>query len=186
MNSNRSPADPTFADPLGTPVNPRDLARGLAAVRILMGFTFLSNGLAKLFGFHRIAVGPLVANLIDRADARFILDVEVNKNAQHLLPLIGRITNDVVLPNFGLFGWALTFVELTAGVLLVAGLLPRIGALVALGPVVFLFLVYLSGDRWLPEQFLELVPLIVLALVPSGYAWGLDGRLGRRSTRWPL
>lgn len=168
------------------PVDARLLARGLAAVRVLMGFTFLSNGLAKLFGFHEVAIGPIVGNLINRGDARFILDVEVNKNARHLLPLIGRITNDLVLPNFGLFGWGLTLVELVAGILLVLGFLPRIGALIALGSVVFLFFVYLSNDRWLPEQVLELVPLLVLALVPSGFAWGLDGRLGRRGSRWPL
>jgi len=174
--SSTSPAD-------GFPIDARHLARGLAAVRILMGFTFLSNGLAKLFGFHEVSLGPIVGNLINRTDARFILDFEVNKNARHLLPLIGRITNDLLLPNFGFFGWALTLVELAAGLLLILGLLPRIGALIELGPVVFLFLVYLSSDRWLPEQFLLLVPLVVLALVPSGYAWGLDQRLGRRSTR---
>ena len=177
-----SPAEPA-PDP---PVDARLLARGLAVVRILLGFTFLSNGLAKLFGFHQVAFGPVVGNLINRSDARFILDFEVNKNARHLLPPIGRITNDLVLPHFGLFGWALTLVELAAGLLLVLGLLPRIGALIALGPVVFLFFVYLSNDRWLPERFVELVPLLVLAVVPSGYAWGLDGRLGRRPKRWPL
>ncbi len=178
---------PSSAEPApDPPVDARLLARGLAVVRVLLGFTFLSNGLAKLFGFHEVAFGPVVGNLINRADARFILDVEVNKNAQRLLPPIGRITNDLVLPNFGLFGWALTIVELAAGLLLVFGLLPRVGALIALGPVVFLFFVYLSNDRWLPERFVELVPLLVLAVVPSGYAWGLDGRLGRRPTRWPL
>ncbi len=168
------------------PVDARLLARGLAVIRILLGFTILSNGLAKLFGFHEVAFGPVVANLISRPDARSILDVEVNKNAKHLLPLIGRITNSLVLPHFGLFGWALTVVELTAGLLLVLGLLPRVGALIALGPIVFLFFVYLSNDRWLPEQFLLLVPVLVLAVVPSGYAWGLDERLGRHPTRWPL
>ena len=100
----------------------------------------------------------------------------MNKNARALLPFIGRITNDLVLPNFGLFGWGLTLVELAAGILLVLGFLPRIGALIALGPVVFLFFVYLSNDRWMPEQVLERVPPPVLALVPYGCAGGLDGR----------
>jgi len=180
------PAPPETEPATDFPVDARLLARGLAVVRILLGFTFLSNGLAKLFGFSEVAFGPVVANLINRADARFILDVEVNKNAQRLLPPIRWITNEVVLPNWGLFGWALTAVELAAGLLLVLGLLPRIGALLALGPVVFLFFVYLSNDRWLPERFVELVPLLVLAVVPSGYAWGLDQRLGRQPKRWPL
>ncbi len=188
MTSSRTAvAAPSPAEPApDAPVDAHLLARGLAVIRILMGFTFLSNGLAKLFGFHEVAFGPVVANLINRADTRFILDVEVNKNAQRLLPPIRWITNEVILPNFGLFGWALTLAELAAGLLLILGLLPRIGALLALGPVVFLFFVYLSNDRWLPERFVELVPLLVLAVIPSGYAWGLDGRLGRRPRRWPL
>lgn len=39
-----------------------------------------------------------------------------------------------------------------------AGLAPRVGALLALGPVAFLALVSLSNGRWLPEQPLELGP----------------------------
>lgn len=168
------------------PVSARSLARGLAVIRILIGLTFFSNGLAKLFDFHRVAIGPLVGNLINRGDSRFILNAEVNANARHLLPLLGRITNDLILPNYAAFGWAVTFVELAAGFLLVMGFAPRVGALLALGPATFLFFVYLSNDRWLPEQPLELVPLILLAIVPSGYAWGIDGRLGRLPRRWPF
>ncbi len=180
------PAPPDTEPATDLPVDARLLARGLAVVRILFGLTFLSNGLAKLFGFHTVAFGPVVGNFINRPDARFILDVEVNKNAQSLLPPIGWITNEVLLPNFGFFGWALTVVELTAGLLLILGLLPRVGALIVLGEVVFLFFVYLSSGRWLPEQFILLVPVIVLAVVPSGYAWGLDERLDRQPRRWPL
>ncbi len=186
VTEERSAGDLREAPGAGVPVDALTLARGLAAIRILLGLVFLSNGLAKLFGFHRVAFGPVVGNLINRDDARFILDVEVNKNSQRLLPLLGRITNDLVLPNFEPFIWALTAVELVAGILLVVGLAPRVGALLALGPVVFLTLVYLSNDRWLPEHPLELVPLVVLAVIPTGYAWGLDGRLNRRRRRWPL
>ncbi|GAC1602881.1 MAG: hypothetical protein NVS3B21_31180 [Acidimicrobiales bacterium] len=163
--------------------DPRRLGEGIAAIRILLGLTFLLNGVAKLFAFHRVTVGPYVANLINRGDAKFILNAEVNHNAQHHLPLIGRITNDLVLPNWGLFGWGLTTVEIVAGLLLVVGLWSRLGALIALGPAVFLFFVYFANDRWVPEQPLELVPLVVLAIVPSGVTWGLDGRLGKY--RWP-
>ncbi|MFN2507026.1 MAG: DoxX family protein [Acidimicrobiales bacterium] len=162
----------------------RRLARAVAVIRILIGTTFLTNGIAKLAGLHRIEVGPYLANLINRADARFILDAEVNTNARHQLPLVGRITNDLVLPHWSLFGWGLTVVEIVAGVLLVAGLASRLGALVALGPAVFLFFVYFANDRWLPEQPLELVPLVLLALVPSGRCWGLDRSLAHRG--WPF
>jgi len=151
----------------------------MAAIRVLLGLTFLLNGLAKLFEFHRVRIGWYVANLIDRADARFILNAEVNHNARHHLPLIGRITNHLVLPHWTPFSWGLTAVELAAGIMLTLGLRSRVGAVIALVPTGFLFSVYFANDRWAPEQPLELVPLIVLALVPAVRAWGIDGRLAR-------
>ena len=165
-------------------VSPETLGRSLAVVRILLGLTFLLNGLAKLFGIHRVEIGPYLGNLINRADARFILDVEVNRNARHQVPLIGRITNDLVLPNWSLFSWGLTAIEIAAGVLLVAGLASRLGALLALGPATFLFFVYLANDRWFFEKPLELVPLVLLLLVPAGRWWGLDRRFAARG--WPF
>ena len=163
----------------------RRLGEGVAVIRVLFGLTFLLNGLSKLFGghFHEIRLGWYVANLINRSDARFILNAEVNRNAQHHLPLIRWITNDLVLPHWSAFSWGLTAVEVTAGVLLMVGLFSRLGALVALVPTVFLFFVYFANNRWVPEQPLELVPLLVLAVVPSGRTWGLDRRSPKRS--WP-
>ena len=165
-------------------VSAETLGRSLAVVRILLGLTFLLNGLAKLFGIHRVEIGPYLGNLINRADARFILDVEVNRNARHQVPLIGRITNDLVLPNWDLFSWGLTAIEIAAGALLVAGLASRLGALLALGPATFLFFVYLANDRWFFEKPLELVPLVLLLLVPAGRWWGLDRRFAARG--WPF
>ena len=172
------------SDGSGPAVDARQLARGLAVIRILLGATFLANGLAKLFDIHRVEIGPYLANLINRGDARFILDAEVNHNAHHQLPLVGRIANDLVLPNWGLFSWLLTAVEISAGLLLVLGLASRLGALLALGPGTYLFFVYFANDRWMFEQLLEKVPLIILALIPSGRWWGLDRRVAR--TGWPF
>ncbi len=179
MTTVETPVDDQLLDPRLA----RTVARGLAVIRILIGFTYLSNGLAKLFGFHEIHIGWYHANLINRDDARFILDAEVNHNAKSKVWLVGRITNDLVLPHWNAFQWGLTIIELAAGVLLVLGLWSRLGALLALAPAVFLFFVYFANDRWLPEQPLEVVPLTVLAIVPSGRVWGLDGRLRRR--HWP-
>lgn len=148
------------------------------------GTIWLANGLAKVFDIHRVEIAPYLANLINRDDARFILDIEVNRNAKHQLPLVGRIANDLVLPNWDLFSWLLTAVEITAGLLLVLGLASRLGALLALGPASYLFLVYFANNRWMFEQPHEVVPLIILALIPSGRWWGLDRRVGRR--RWPF
>ena len=166
-----------------TPDDTRRLAQGMAVIRILFGLTFLLNGIAKLFEFHQVHIGHYVANLIDKADARFILDYEVNRNARYQLPLLGRITNDLLLPNWSVVQWLLTIAELTAGVLLVLGVASRLGALIALLQAGLLFFVYFSNDRWLPEEFLLVVPLAVLAMVPAGRTWGLDRRLDRH--RWP-
>lgn len=177
-------ATPTVGPDRTIAADPAQLGRGMAVIRILLGVTFLSNGLAKLFDLHRIEIGPYVANLINRGDARFILDAEVNTNARHQLPLVGRITNDLVLPNWDVFSWGITAVEIVAGGLLVAGLASRAAALLALGPTTFLFFVYFANDRWLPELPLELVPLILLAIIPTGRFWGLDRRFAGRG--WPF
>ena len=175
---------PSEGSEAGLAVDARQLARGLAVIRILTGTIWLANGLAKLFDIHRVEIGPYLATLINRDDARFILDVEVNRNAKHELPLVGWIANDLVLPNWELFSPLLTAVEITAGLLLVLGLASRLGALIALGPATYLFFVYFANNRWMFEQPHEVVPLIILALIPSGRWWGLDRQVGR--TRWPF
>lgn len=75
------------------------------------------------------------------------------------------------------------------GALLLLGLVTRGASLVGLLFQLFLALVYLSSNRWMFEQPHEYVPLIILALVPSGYYWGLDGLLLRHRPslrRWPF
>ena len=164
------------------------LARGLALLRGFLGLVFLLNGLAKLFEFHAVTIGPYVANLIDRSDTRFILNIEANKNAHHPLPGIRPLVNDVFLAHFGFWQWMFTTAELGIGLLLVLGLLSRLGALLGLLQVGFLAALYLSNDRWVFEQPLEVVPLLLLVWLPSGRVWGLDGTPGvqaRLRGRWP-
>ncbi len=164
------------------------LARGLALLRGFLGLVFLLNGLAKLFEVHAVTIGPYIANLIDRSDTRFILNVEANKNARHALPGIRPLVNDVFLAHFGFFQWVFTAAELGIGLLLVLGLASRLGALLGLLQVGFLAALYLSNDRWLFEQPLEVVPLLLLVWLPSGRVWGLDGTPGvqaRLRGRWP-
>jgi uncharacterized membrane protein YphA (DoxX/SURF4 family) len=165
----------------------RLLGRALAGLRIFIGLIALLNGLAKLFGWRDIRIGPFVANLINRDDARFILDFEVNKNPAGgepgtKLPLLPDIAT-LMLDNWGLVGWSLTALEIGTGLLLVLGLGTRAAALAALGMHLFLALVYFSSDRWLFEQPHEYVPLVILALVPAGRVWGLDAWAARRTGR---
>jgi uncharacterized membrane protein YphA (DoxX/SURF4 family) len=162
----------------------RTLGKGLAALRIFMGLVLLLNGLAKLLGFSQVRVGPYVANLIDRGAAEFILRFEVFENEAGgtegtRVPLL-RPVAELMLDNWGLFGWVMTATELVVGTLLVAGLATRGAALVGLGFTLFLAAMYATSNRWLFEQPHEYVPLLILALVPSGRVWGLDRRILRR------
>jgi len=177
-------ADQGRRDAGGVLPSARTLGKGLAVLRIFVGLILLSNGLAKLFNVSEITVGPYVANLIDRDAARFILQFEVFDNPAGGEPGTSvpgvRPLAEFMLDNWGLFGWALTAVEIGAGALLILGLATRAAALLALGQQLFLALVYASSNRWAFEQPHEYVPLIILAIVPAGRVWGLDGPLLRR------
>ena len=165
----------------------RTLGKGLAVLRIFIGLILLSNGLAKLFSFSEITVGPYVANLIDRDASRFILQFEVFENPAGGQPGTSvpglRPIAEFMLDNWGVFGIALTAVEIGVGGLLILGLATRAAGLLALGQQLFLALVYASSNRWAFEQPHEIVPLAILALVPAGRVWGLDARMRRA---WPF
>ncbi|MDQ3529101.1 MAG: DoxX family protein [Actinomycetota bacterium] len=167
----------------GTDVSPRLFGIGLAILRIFMGLVLLANGVAKVFsadGDVTIRLGPYVANLVDREAARSIL---ASNGGGSELPLVPAITNNLLLPAWPLLQWVVTLTELGVGALLIVGLFTRGAALVGLLFQLSLALVYFSSNRWMFEQPHEYVPLFILALVPAGLVWGLDGRLGR--ARWP-
>ncbi len=174
----------TEAAPARSAADPALLARGLAALRIFVGVIALSNGLAKLFSFRMIDIGPYSGTLVDRPEARGILEGEAARND---LPLVPSIVNDVVLPSYDVMQWLVTFTELGTGALLILGLLSRGAALIVFAQHFGLQLLYFSSGRFAFEQPHEWVPPLILALVPAGLVWGLDGRLGRNrdGLRWP-
>jgi uncharacterized membrane protein YphA (DoxX/SURF4 family) len=174
----------TEAAPARSAADPALLARGLAALRIFVGVIALSNGLAKLFSFSMIDIGPYSGTLVDRPEARGILEGEAARND---LPLVPSIVNDVVLPSYDVMQWLVTFTELGTGALLILGLLSRGAALIVFAQHFGLQLLYFSSGGFAFEQPHEWVPPLILALVPAGLVWGLDGRLGRNrdGLRWP-
>lgn len=179
------------SDTRGVDVDPRALARGLAVLRIFFGLILFSNGLAKLFSFTQVFIGPYKATLIDRPEARSILDFEINRRSGGTdIPLLKPIVNDVILAHWNIFEWVTTAIELGAGLALILGVASRGAALVGLGQQLFLQLVYLSSARFMWEQPHEWVPLLILAIVPAGRVWGYDGRLVRRGRPryggWPF
>ncbi len=88
-----------------------------------------------------------------------------------------------------MFQWVVTYTELGVGLLLILGFITRGAALVGLLFQLFLALIYLSSNRWMFEQPHEYVPLLILAIVPSGRYWGIDGVLLRNRPSlkmWPF
>ena len=173
MTAARADTGPTLPDA-------RWLAKGLAALRIFFGLILFTNGLAKLFSFRNIEIGPYRSFLINRDEARSILEGEAGKTE---LPGIPALVDDVILPNWDLFQWVVTAVELGVGALLIVGLATRGAALVGLGQQLFLQLMYFSSNPWTWEQPHEWVPLLILVLVPAGRVWGLDRRFVGRGIR---
>lgn len=176
---------------MSAPVSATALGRGLAALRIFVGVIFFANGLAKLISERNVDVGWYRGFLIVRGEARSILDFEVNKRGETgtRVPYIKELVNDFILPNWDIFQWVVTWTELIVGALLILGLVSRGTALVGLLFQLFLAFVYMSSGRWMFEQPHEYVPLIILAIVPSGYYWGLDKMfVGKRPNlqRWPF
>jgi uncharacterized membrane protein YphA (DoxX/SURF4 family) len=173
-------------------VAPGRLGRGLAAFRIFAGLVLFANGVAKLFELRTIEVGPYRSFLINKGEARRILEFETNRRGGDGtdVPLLKSVVNDVILPNWDLFQWLVTALEVGAGAALILGIASRGAALAALGQQLFLQLVYLSSARWAFEQPHEWVPLLILALVPAGRVWGFDARLAHRGLRrfdgWPF
>jgi len=54
------------SDSAAADLDARHLGKGLAALRIFVGIIFFANGLAKLFAFRNVEIGPYSSFLINR------------------------------------------------------------------------------------------------------------------------
>jgi uncharacterized membrane protein YphA (DoxX/SURF4 family) len=163
----------------------RLLGGGFAVLRILFGVVWLSNGLAKVFlnANNSLDWGFVSFNLVNQPAARGILDGASQNTFQPLRWLY----HDFVLGNWGFFAAFLTVAEIVAGLSLILGVAARLGATVGLlfvGPV---WIMLLDTNLYLWEYPIELVPLLVLMIVPAGRVFGQDRRLAARfGGRWPF
>ena len=166
-------------------VSARALGGGFAALRIMFGAVWLSNGLAKLF-FNQDSNfdwGFVKFNLINQPAARAILEGAAKDTFQPLR----WIYHDVVLGNWGFFAWFLTTAELATGVLLLFGIAARLGATIGLLLIGPIWIMLLGANLYLWEYPGELVPLLILAIVPAGRVFGRDRVLAARfGGRWPF
>lgn len=143
----------------------------LVVLRSFLGVVYLTNGLAKLFGWHAVTIGTWHTYLINRDDA---LGIQKSNTATAPWPL--HDLGNVVISNWGAFQWLLTLGELTIGLGLLLGLLSRLSALgglmLALAP--FAFTLGNSGT-WTYDYLFEPIGLLTLLMAPS--LPGLDSRL---------
>lgn len=161
------------------------MARAFTALRIFTGLVWLSNGFAKLIGKATYDLGFLSFNLVSRGVAKGIAADASSKTA--IAPL-GAFYRDVVLPNWGFFGWFLTVAELAVGLGLVLGILPRaaaLGGLLLIGPI-YLMLLHTNLYLWqYPAE--DLFPLVLLTIVPTWGRLAVAQQIrGRLPQRWPF
>lgn len=168
-------------------VNGRWFGRAMAALRIYFGIVYLHNGLAKLL--------PAVPNLWPNTPIGFVIQAQGNRSAQSILqyeviqqhhpiePYRSLIEN-VVLPNFGLFGFAVGALETLVGILLILGFLTPLAALLAAGMALHLQFATLWNDKWVYEYSVEWLPLLCLAAFRAGRWHGLDARFATTRSRW--
>jgi uncharacterized membrane protein YphA (DoxX/SURF4 family) len=176
----------TTTPPATIAASPLVLARGFAVLRIFFGLIYLSNGLAKLIDKGAYDLGFATFGLLWLPQARFIADAA---STDTFIAPLGAMFQNVVLPNWGAFGVFLTIVEIAAGLALLFGVLTRAAALGNLLLIAPIWLMYLfsGATQYLWTYPVDLVPLLLLAIVPAGRMWGLDGRLAARfGGRWPF
>ena len=88
------------------------------------------------------------------------------------------LMSHLVLPHFIAFAWATLFFESMLGVLLLAGLLTRLVAVLALGQVAAISLSVLNTpNEWPWSYFLMALAHLIVLAVGAGRVGGLDGLL---------
>ncbi len=142
---------------------------GLIILRTFIGIVYLTNGLAKLFEFTSISIGPWNSYLIDRAGAEGIQRANSSSSPGFLHDLGLTIAN-----HFSLVQWPLTLGELAVGVGMILGVFSRSAAVLGLLMSLGAFIFTLGANGWTFDYLFE--PAIFLVLV---FAPGLPSPVGR-------
>src|SRR5262249_52564482 len=83
----------------------------LLVLRTFLGIVFFTNGLAKVFGFHTVTIGPWKTVLLNRGDA---LGIQSGNSAS--APGFLHDLGVLVVTYWDVFQWLLTFAELAIGI----------------------------------------------------------------------
>ena len=135
--------------------------RAVLLLRLALGLLWASNVAWKL--------PPSFGNL-----RQYVVDASTHQ----VLAPFGWLMSHLVLPNFVPFAWATLLFESLLGVLLLAGLLTRLAAVLALFQVGAITLsVANTPGEWPWSYFLMMLAHLVVLAVGAGRVGGLDGLL---------
>jgi len=164
--------------PLTVTARPNDRIWAISLVRIFFGLVYLTNGLAKVTPLHVLDGGPFKSFLINFDDSRNILAHDVSSS---IAPYRSVVEN-TILPNYDVVGHLLGVIEIAVGLGLILGLFGRLAALGGALLTLNVQIAAIGGGEWTYEYLVELVPLVMLAVVPCGHLAVLGRLPGLR--RW--
>ncbi len=142
----------------------------LVVVRTFLGIVYLANGLAKLFGFHSVVIGPWRSTLLNRGDA-FGIQSGNTQTSPGFLHDLGML----IVTNWDAFQWLLTAGELAIGLGLLLGMLSRLTYLGGLVLALTTFIFTLGADVWMFDYLFEPALFVVLLIGPR--LPGVDSRM---------
>lgn len=171
----RSTDSVTGATPDLTPGPARDRATSIAAfvVRIVAGLLWLENLSWKT---------PPRFGADDNSGLYFFTQLAVE---HPVLPPYSALVENVVLPNFGFFGWAVFLLEIGLAVFLLLGLATRLWAVLGIVQTVAIFLsVAAAPHEWVWSYYLMAAAHVAVLGFAAGRVWGLDGLLRPKARKW--
>ncbi len=157
----------------------RTLGKGLAVLRVFMGVVLFANGRGEAVRVPQDRGRP-VRRQPDRQGGSALDPAERVRGRAGAQHPGAAARHGADGRQLGLRRLGPDLHRAVVGGLLIVGAATRAAALVALGQALFLALVFATRNRWAFEQPHEYVPLIILAIVPAGRVWGVDGRILRR------
>lgn len=93
------------------------------------------------------------------------------------------LVENVILPNFGPFGWGVFLVEICLAVFLILGVATRFWALVGIAQSIAIFLsLGAAPNEWKWSYFLMMAAHLAVFGFAAGRVWGIDSRLRARVT----
>lgn len=152
--------------------------RGVALMRIVVGFWFLKAG------FSHLAFTPMP--WVNARWAEIMPKIVAGNAKEHPFAFYKAFLEDVVLPNSNLFASLSGIGELLVGISLTLGLLSGLGALGGLFLTIIYGLMTIASVNSQGFHLILLAAMIVFLVTRPGRLWGVDSVLARLSPGMPI